>query len=66
MADPRGADFINAQYNNGTAVGPRIDGDVFFDPNHGIVLTDRTTGLYYRLYVDNGIMYVEEITLTPQ
>ena len=65
--EPNGLDFIGLQYGNqGQKIGVKIAGDIFFPAASGVVLTDRTTGKYYRLFVDNGTPAVEEITLDQQ
>ena len=35
---------------------------VFTDSSKGVVLTDRANGKKYRLYVENGVLNLEEVT----
>jgi hypothetical protein len=43
--------------------GMSTNGDIFFtNGNRGVVFTDRTSGLTYRLYIDSGDLRLEKVT----
>lgn len=60
------ADFIRLRRssNGAKVLGIKTLGPLFLDPIHGIVFEDRNNpGRYYRLFVSDANVNVEEITL---
>ena len=44
----------------GAAVGPELEDPLFVD---SIIFTDRTSGKFFEMYVDNGDLQIVEVTI---
>lgn len=58
-------DFLGTKIDTqGKPAGVSCDADFFFTVSGtGVVLVDRTTGTTWRLYIDNGVLNLEQVQL---
>jgi hypothetical protein len=57
-------DALNSNFENlytKTEIENPVNDTVYSDSGIGVVLTDRTSGTQYRLFVDNGVLDIETV-----